>query len=128
MTEQWMTEDQRYCYRMLCDCFGEHNLKSIKPCGTGIRTTMHSLSTFDNNRLTELVFLAHDRCVRVELANGGPWMTGLKLHRRHTRNGERMQAHPTIEEALCNHRILYSAPTLDHFADVNKMVGQEDQP
>lgn len=113
MTDQWMTEDQRYCYEMLCDWLcGAHHVPTVKPFGRGIKVSVWSsrLSTFDFDQLTRLVLLAHDRCVRVELANGGPWRTGVVLHRRYAREGCISQRHPTIEEALTLHRRHWPTP------------------
>lgn len=113
MTDQWMTEDQRYCYEMLCDWLcGAHHVPTVKPFGRGIKVSVWSsrLSTFDFDQLTRLVLLAHDRCVRVELANGGPWRTGVVLHRRYAREGCIIQRHPTIEEALTLHRRRWPTP------------------
>lgn len=110
MAEEWMTEDQLYCYQMLCDWLGgEHHVPDVKPCGMGVKLSVYGLSTFDGDALTRLVFLAHDRCVRVELCNGGPHRVGLKLHRRHTRVGGMWGRHPTIEEALNQHRARYQS-------------------
>jgi hypothetical protein len=103
----WMSLDQLYCYKMLCDWLcGAHNVPQVKPCGLGLRVSVFAsgLSTFDFDLLTRLVFLAHDRCVRVELANSGPSRIGVKLHRRHTREGCVVERHPTMEEALQKHR------------------------
>jgi hypothetical protein len=103
----WMTKDQQHCYQMLCDWLGgAHHVPQVKPCGLGIKVCVfaNGLSTFDFHLLTKLVFFAHDRCVRVELANGGPWRIGVKLHRRHTREGCVGERHPTMEEALQKHR------------------------
>jgi hypothetical protein len=111
--EQWMTEDQRYCYEMLCDWLcGAHHVPIVKPFGTGIKVSVYScrLSTYDFDQLTRLVLLAHDRCVRVELANGGPSRTGVILHRRHAREGCISQQHPTIEKALARHRKRFPLP------------------
>ena len=112
MTSQWMTEDQRYCYEMLCDWLcGAHHVPTVSPFGRGIKVCVPSgkLSTFDFDLLTTLVLLAHDRCVRVELGNGGPYRTGVILHRRHAREGCMSQRHPTIETALLLHRLTFTA-------------------
>ena len=51
--------------------------------------------------LTRLVFLAHDRCVRVEIGNSGPGMIKIIIHKRHHRDGQpSYERHPTIETAL----------------------------
>jgi len=113
MTYQWMTEDQCYCYEMLCDWLsGAHHVPTVKPFGSGIKVSVNScaLSTFDFDLLTTLVLLAHDRCVRAELTNGGPGRTGVVLHRRHARKGITWQRHPTMETALDLHRRRWPTP------------------
>ena len=57
------------------------------------------LSTFDFDALTRLVFLAHDKAIRVEVSNSGPRMVKISIWRR-VRNGEMWARHPTIEQAL----------------------------
>jgi hypothetical protein len=113
VTYQWMTEDQRYCYEMLCDwLLGAHHVPPVKPFGRGLKVSVNScgLSTFDFDLLTTLVLHAHDRCVRVELANGGPGRTGVILHRRHAREGCMSQRYSTMETALMLHRRHWPAP------------------
>jgi hypothetical protein len=113
MPEQWMTEDQRYCYEMLCDCFGgAHRVPKVRPWGAGIKTSVCEgwIASFDSNYLTRLVFFAHDRCIRVAFANGGPYRVAVILHRRHTRDGDTTLRHPTIEQALVLHRRSWPAP------------------
>lgn len=58
----------------------------------------YTLSTWDDNRLTTLVILCHDECVRLEIS---PNMRYLKLmfHPRQ-RDGRYFQRHPTIEGAI----------------------------
>jgi hypothetical protein len=58
------------------------------------------LSTFDFDRLTRLVFMAHDRCIRVEIASSGPRYMKIIIHKRAQREGEIWSRHPTIESAL----------------------------
>ena len=103
----WMSLDQLYCYKMLCDWLGSKDrVPPIKPAGNGIRISVFGgkLSTVDFDMLTKLVMLAHDRCIRVELAGGGPRHVGIILHARHTREGGIFDRHPTMEEALQKHR------------------------
>ena len=81
---------------------GEHHIprKGLKPCGNGWSVNHRgSLATFDFNTLTRLVFLAHDRCVRVEIMHGGPGSLKIGIWQR-DRNGSSTQRHPTITEAL----------------------------
>jgi hypothetical protein len=112
MANEWMTEDQRYCYQMLCDWLGGvHNLPTVKPCGYGIKVSVRDgVSTFDCDLLTALVFFAHERCIRVEIANGSPSHVSLRLHRRHARNGAFYERHPTIEDALALHKKRWPSP------------------
>lgn len=58
------------------------------------------LSTFDFSALTRLVFMAHDRCIRVDISPLNPKMLKIMFHPRMTREGEMTLKHPTIEHAL----------------------------
>ena len=116
-SEQWeMSADQRFCFDLLADCFGgaHHVPHNVRKCGYGIRVSVGSgqLSTFDFDRLTRLVFLAHDRCVRVEITSSGPGRVGIALHRRHTRDGCMGQRHPTLDGAIALHRRFFPAPPI----------------
>ncbi len=64
-----------------------------------------SLSTFDFDELTRLVFLAHDYAVRLQLeAVGGPKsLLCLCFHLRQ-HEGDRFQQHPRLEQAMTNWR------------------------
>jgi len=100
----WMTNDQFECYIMLCDlCQGSHHIGGkVKPSGTGIminiRYGFHA-STFDYSGLTQAVIYAHDRCIRFEICPSGPGMLKLFFHKR-VREGDMMERHPTIEQAI----------------------------
>lgn len=101
----WMTDDQRECYEFLCDLYlGEHHLSGkIRKWGMGIKLNtyaVHRFATFDFDRLTRLVVMAHDRCIRVELVPSGPRMLGIVMHKRHSREGGMQERHPTIETAI----------------------------
>lgn len=94
--------------------FGEHHIPSdVKPFGRGWKINAYggSLATFDFDGLTRLVFLAHDRCVRVELVQGGPGRIGIAIWKRHGRSGDISVRHPTIKCALVNWRMKHPAPT-----------------
>lgn len=69
------------------------------------------LSTFDGDRLTRLVFLAHDHCIRVEIGCSGPHRVKIILSDRQ-REGRMHQRHPTLEQALAVHR-KFNPPTND---------------
>ena len=79
---------------------GDHHFPSeLKPFGDGWKMNHHGdLSTFDFNKLTELVLMAHDKCVRVGIM---PAMRDLSivLHKRQ-REGTIYERHPTIQEAI----------------------------
>ncbi len=99
-----MTADQIWCLDLLCDVFGgEHHLGHVYECGSGIKVSMPGdrLATFDLDYLTRLVVLAHDRCVRVEVAPGGPYRVKLLVHKRYLRKAGRVnERHPEIEDAI----------------------------
>ena len=84
--------------------FGFHHVTGrLHEWGTGIRlntTSVGYFATFDFDRLTRTVVMAHDRMIRVEICPSGPGMLGLVLFKRHTREGPMHQRHPTIEEAI----------------------------
>jgi hypothetical protein len=105
---EWMSDDQWYCAEMVAELVGgfHHVYGKFHPYGKGIKTSVFTgwLSTFDFDRLTRLVFLAHDRCVRVDVVSSGPRLVGLTLHRRHSREGRMYERHPTIEGALAQYR------------------------
>jgi hypothetical protein len=61
------------------------------------------LSTFDSDRLTHLVLLAHDYCVRVEISAAAPQYLRLGFSPR-MRKGEVHQRHPNIESAIATYR------------------------
>lgn len=58
------------------------------------------LSTWDFDMLTRLVFLAHDRCVRVSIDSSGPRMVRIIVHQRRYREGDISRRHPTLEQAV----------------------------
>jgi hypothetical protein len=104
----WMTDDQWECARMWASIVGgfHHVVGEIKDAGRGIRVTAYAsgFSTFDFDRLTALVFAAHDACIRVELAQSAPAKVAFYLHKRHAREGAMHLRHPTIETALTEWR------------------------
>ncbi len=81
---------------------GKHHIPAkIKRFGNGWCINHYgSLSTFDFDNLTRLVFLAHDKCIRVELVQGGPRSVKIAIWKRDGRTGSMYERHPTIETAL----------------------------
>lgn len=103
--QEWMNEDQFECLKLFADVHGgfNHMFGKVHPWGKGIKlnaTCANNLSTFDYSGLTNLVVLAHDRMIRVEIVPSGPNMIGLVAHKRHSREGRLYERHPTIEDAI----------------------------
>lgn len=80
---------------------GEHHFPSkLKPFGEGWSMGhFGTLSTFDFDELTRLVLLAHEKCIRVEISQGGINRLRIAIHKR-AREGSIYQRHPTIEQAI----------------------------
>lgn len=57
-------------------------------------------STYDFDRLTRLVVLCHDRCLRCEIHGRGFNYLELMFHRRKRDGKELWERHPTIEDAV----------------------------
>jgi hypothetical protein len=101
----WMSDDQFDCFEMLCDLFGgsHHVSGSVKEHGTGIEnntTQTGGFATFDFDKLTLAVLMAHDRCIRFSIEPSGPSMLKLVFHKRHEREGRMHKYHPTIEQSI----------------------------
>lgn len=97
-----MTEDQKYCKEMLSEWVGgDHHLPKVHEFGTGICINFYGdLSTYDWNRLTRLVLLAHRDAVRVEISWSGPRMVKIIAHRR-SRDGDRIyNRHPSLADLI----------------------------
>lgn len=106
--QSWMTDDQWKCAEMLADLFGgfHHVRGEIKRCGTGIQVNSRNggFATYDFNKLTAAVVMAHDRMIRFDISPSGPGMLRLTFHRRHVRDGNMAARHPTIEDAVAGIR------------------------
>ncbi len=66
-----------------------------------------SLSTFDNELLTKLVVLAHDRYLRVDIGAASKGKLELMFHLRCYRTGEISRRMPTMEDHLASIRRYY---------------------
>ena len=62
------------------------------------------LSTFDFNKLTELVIACHDECVRMSVRAQSAKYLALLFHPRKGREGSMFERHPTMEQAIENWR------------------------
>ena len=113
-----LTADQKYCADMLAEWVdGYHHLPTVHECGQGIEINFHGdLSTFDYDRLTRLVLLAHRDFIRIELTNSGPGMVKIMAHRRKPKQeGDSMWAyHPSLDDliAKAEKMKLQTTPTL----------------
>lgn len=103
----WMTDNQWWCAQTWARVMGGfHHCGDFKPLEDAIEVSEYAsnFSTFDFDRLTRVVFHAHDRAVRIELATSGPRRVKFILHRRRGREGSIAYRHPTVEQALELHR------------------------
>lgn len=80
---------------------GEHHFPSQpKPHGEGWAISHFGcLSTYDFDDLTRLVLLAHEKCIRVQIEQGGPRRLRIVIWKR-SREGSNFERHPTIEQAI----------------------------
>jgi len=78
-----------------------HAPDTVRPfCDDAIELVFHrgkTFATFDFDELTRLVFLAHDQCIRAEIASAGMHLA-VRLFARHTREGSTSSRHPTLPE------------------------------
>ena len=81
---------------------GEHHIPGpIREWGNGYCVNhVGELATFDFDKMTRLVFMGHDKCVRVAVAHGGPRALRIMIWKREGREGIMSVRHPTIESAL----------------------------
>lgn len=106
--EPWMSDDQWYCAKAFADLVGgfHHVIGKFKPAGYGVRVSdcASPYATADFDRLTRLVFMAHDRCIRIQLDGSSPMRIGFMLHRRKEREGRIGVRHSTLEQAVADYR------------------------
>jgi hypothetical protein len=65
-----------------------------------------SMVTYDENSLTRLVVLAHDRMIRIKIKGAAPNFLRLTFHQRKSREGSLYQRMPELEthiETIRNH-------------------------
>ena len=88
---------------------GEHHIPNgsrrgadgVTPYGLGwcVDDDSTDWATFDFSELTRLVFLAHDRCLRVEMTPARNGKLKIAIGRRE-REGAQGRRHPTLEKAV----------------------------
>lgn len=105
---KWMTDDQWACAQLLSDLFGGFHhvyVGRVKELGTGISyNTTASFSTFDSNKLTRLVLLSHQQCIRASIIPSGFGYIKISLFKRHLREGQMHERHPDLNGLIemCN--------------------------
>lgn len=88
---------------------GEHHIPDYKPklfggSGYSVIHDRGGLSTYDFNQLTRLVFMAHEKCIRVELIGYSSRKIRIAIWKRNGTEGNMSRIHPTIEDALAKFR------------------------
>lgn len=82
---------------------GEHHFprSGIKEWGYGycVHHDQGDLSTYDFNRLTKLVLMAHDDCIRVAIQPHAFKTVRISIWQR-KREGAMSERHPTLEQAI----------------------------
>ena len=98
-TKQVWSEDQQFCINALAEwACGHHHLPKVHEFGVGICINYSGdLSTFDFDRLTRLVLIAHKHYIRIEIASSGPRLVRIIAHRR-KRDGNIYNRHPGLDE------------------------------
>lgn len=101
---EW-TDNQKECIDALAEfACGHHHLPRVHEFGSGVAINWFGdLSTFDGNKLTELVRIAHVRAIRFEIASSGPRRVKIIAHKRQhgSRKDLRLhERHPTLEESF----------------------------
>lgn len=82
---------------------GEHHLPrgGIKDWGDGwcVHHDQGDLATYDSDGLTNLVFMAHDKCIRVSVQPHAFKTIRIAIWRR-KREGSLSRRHPTLDQAI----------------------------
>jgi hypothetical protein len=100
------TEDQQFIIDALAEWRGgHHHLGKLSDFADGVRMVHYGdLCTYDFDRLTSLVVIAHKHAIRVEVAPCNPRTLAIIAHRRkHTPKGERRSItseHPGLEDLI----------------------------
>lgn len=97
-----LTADQEYCKKTLAKLFnGEHHLRPVKPFGNGISMLVsEELATYDLDKLTWLVLIAHHDCVRISIEPCNVRFMRITLFRRRPEETNRFSKHPNLKELV----------------------------
>lgn len=108
---------------------GEHHIPNYKVERFGRNgwsiTDNVGISTYDYDRLTKLVVMAHDRCMRAEILPYGVKKYKIAIWKRN-REGSLSFAHSTMEEAIERVRGYkkYYVPLQERFDKIDKSINQ----
>lgn len=82
---------------------GEHHIPkhTVHPFGLGwmVKHDRGDLATYDYNDLTKLVFMAHEKCIRVGISPLSKGTLEIAIWKRQ-REGGMSERHPTLEQAI----------------------------
>lgn len=81
---------------------GEHHIPGkVKEFGGGwvVNHDRGDLATYDYNQLTKLVFMAHEKCIRVSVMPCSPRHLKIAIWKRQ-REGGMSERHPTLQQAI----------------------------
>ena len=111
--KETLTEDQKFCADMLAEwAGGYHHLPKVHKSSQGVEINHYGdLSTFDFNKLTRLVLLAHRDFVRIEITNSGPRQVKIMAHlRRPKQKGDCMWSyHPSLADLIAQAKEMEAA-------------------
>ena len=96
-----LSPDQAFCFDALCEFMGgAHHLPKVYEFESGICINFFGdLSTYDFDKLTRIVLLAHRDAVRIEIASSGPRMIRIIAHSRQHGDRKLMRSfdwHPSL--------------------------------
>lgn len=100
------SEEQLWLVGILSEwtCGTHHFQGNVSECGRGISlvTSKYGLSTFDFDRLTWLVLVAHKYFVRAEVTGKAPGYVEIMLHKRKPKEEDDRfwEHHPSLDD-LC---------------------------
>ena len=105
---QWTDDQLLASYALASVAGGYHRLHKIKECGRGVETNLYGgLSTWDVDKLTRLVLVAHCMGVRIEICSSGPGLLKLQAHARYTN-----------DDSKCGLEFFERHPSLDYLAEL----------